>query len=96
MSGLSSGGAGSAWGGSERGAGSAAPSVRGMSIGSGLGLSVPPPVPVHGPGITTGALALLDLGGEWEREGLGRGLEERLESDAPIVGGTTSMEALGV
>ena len=96
VSGLSSGGGGSAWGGSERGAGSAAPSVRGMSIGSGLGLSVPPPVPVHGPGNTTGALALLDLGGEWEREGLGRGLEERLESDAPIVGGTTSMEALGV
>ncbi|KJA15997.1 hypothetical protein HYPSUDRAFT_71681 [Hypholoma sublateritium FD-334 SS-4] len=95
VSGLSTGGGGSAWGGSERGAGSAAPSVRGMSIGSGLGLSVPPPVPVqHAHG--TGALALLDLGGEWEREGLGRGLEERLEGEAPLVGGATSMEALGV
>lgn len=95
VSGLSANGGGSAWGGSERGAGSAAPSVRGMSIGSGLGLSVPPPVPVQH-AHATGALALLDLGGEWEREGLGRGLEERLEGEAPFVGGTTSMEALGV
>ena len=29
---------------------------------------------------------LNDVGGEWEREGLGRGLEERLESLMPVAG----------
>lgn len=43
----------------------------------------------HGHGHTRDSMAVLDdLGGEWEREGLGKGLEERLEAltHQPIVG----------
>lgn len=49
-------------------AGSPSPSLRGFGGGSGGS--------VHG---VAAAAGIMDEGGEWEREGLGRGLEERLD-----------------
>jgi hypothetical protein len=55
------------------GAGSPSASLRGFG-GEGGGGSV------HGGGgSVSGSTGIMDEGGEWEREGLGRGLEERLD-----------------
>jgi hypothetical protein len=53
------------------GAGSPSASLRGFGGGGGS---------VHGGGgSVSGSTGIMDEGGEWEREGLGRGLEERLD-----------------
>jgi len=64
---------------------SAAPSLRGFSLGPSGGVTHPG---------KRDSIALLDnVGGEWEREGLGRGLEEVLDAlvipapASPMIGG---------
>lgn len=65
--------------------GSKAPSLHGFALGPTGGLTHPG---------KRDSIAMLDnVGGEWEKEGLGRGLEERLDAlvippavDSPVVG----------
>jgi hypothetical protein len=40
--------------------------------------------PLGGGGGARDSVSLDDIGGEWEREGLGKGLEERLEALMPV------------
>ncbi|KAF8645800.1 hypothetical protein AX16_007570 [Volvariella volvacea WC 439] len=77
---------------------SASASVRGLNLSPGpasptsiISAGAPAPAaghaqsPSHGPAGKRDSVILLDdVGGEWEREGLGRGLEERLEALMPI------------
>ncbi len=66
--------------------GSRAHSLRGFSLGA---VGVGPVGGLTHPG-KRDSIALLDnMGGEWEREGLGKGLEERL--DALVLSGTSVM-----
>jgi len=75
--------AASALGGSSTNGGSRAHSLRGFSLGAaGVG-------PMGHSGKRDSIAFLDNMGGEWEREGLGMGLEERL--DALVLSGTSVM-----
>ncbi|TFK67797.1 hypothetical protein BDN72DRAFT_858844 [Pluteus cervinus] len=75
--------------------GSAAASVRGLMLGGGserspsgtfgMGTGRVSPGIFGGGGQRDSIVMVDDVGGEWEREGLGRGLEERLEALMPTV-----------
>lgn len=56
---------------------SRAPSLRGFPLGT---ISIGPIGGLTHPGKRDGIALLDNLGGEWEREGLGKGLEERLDA----------------
>lgn len=57
-------------------------------VGVGAGLREGPSGGLTHPGKRDSIAMLDDVGGEWEREGLGRGLEERLEI---LVGGSAKV-----
>lgn len=60
----------------------------GVGAGAGAGLREAPSGGLTHPGKRDSIAMLDDVGGEWEREGLGRGLEERLEI---LVGGSAKV-----
>lgn len=71
-------------------AGSRAPSLRSLPLGA---VSIGPTGGLTHPG-KRDSIALLDnMGGEWEREGLGKGLDERL--DALVLSGSPAMSVGG-
>jgi hypothetical protein len=59
---------------------SRAPSLRGYSLGA---VGIGPTGGLTHPGKRDSITMLDNLGGEWEREGMGKGLEERLDTVSP-------------